>query len=68
MDAAQNASYKEKVACTAKLDNVERYLYEQGQDSLSHITRWEVRESERIKTARVVKRHGKRKREIVDDE
>ena len=67
MDAAQNASYKEKIAYTVKFDNVERYLFNKGQDSLQHITEWEVRESERITTSQIVQRHGKRKRDVTDD-
>jgi len=67
MDAAQNSSYKEKVVCTAKLENVERYLFEKGQDSLLHTIKWEIRESERISTSGVVRRHGKRKRDETVD-
>lgn len=67
MDAAQNASYKEKIACTSHFDNVERHLFEKGQGSLSHITQWEIRESERIMTSGVVQRYGKRKHDNVDE-
>ncbi|XP_067948969.1 DNA replication complex GINS protein PSF3-like [Watersipora subatra] len=66
MDAAQNASYKEKAACIVKFDNVERFLFEKGQESLSHIMDWEAHESERIATSHVVQRHGKRKRDASD--
>lgn len=64
MDGAQNASYKEKMACIAKFDNVERFLFDKGQDSLAHVTDWEIRESERLTTSHIVHRHGKRKRDI----
>ena len=66
MDAAQNASYKEKIACTSKFDNVEKYLFERGQVSLSDATKWEIRDSEKITASRVVTRHGKRKRDTTD--
>lgn len=66
MDSAQNATYKEKRACTAKFDNVEMYLFRKGQESLGSILMWEERETEKILTSSVVKRHGKRKRDIDD--
>lgn len=66
MDAAQNATYKEKKSCTAKFDNVEVYLFDRGQQCLKHITLWEERKTEKIVTSAVVKRHGKRKRGADD--
>lgn len=66
MDSAQNASYKEKVACTSKFDNVEKSLFDKGQISLSDASKWEVRDSEKITTSRVVTRHGKRKRDVAE--
>lgn len=66
MDSAQNATYKEKRACTAKFDNVELYLFKKGQASLVSVMKWEERETEKIVTSSVVKRHGKRKRGADD--
>lgn len=65
MDSAQNATYKEKKYCTAKFDNVELYLFNKGQKCLKHIMMWEERESEKILTSAVVRRHAKRKRDAA---
>jgi len=66
MDSAQNASYKEKAQCIAKYDNVELALFRTGQESLSDVGKWEVRDTERIDMSGVVRRHGKRKRPADD--
>lgn len=66
MDFSQNSLREDNSELINKLDNMERCLFQIGQEGLLDFQRWKSRESERICTSDIVINHKKRKRAALD--
>ena len=62
MDSSQNTYNKDTTDLTAKLDEMERYIFKYGQIGLSDFQRWERRQTEKLTSSDMVLNHRKRKR------
>ncbi|ESO90268.1 hypothetical protein LOTGIDRAFT_217974 [Lottia gigantea] len=66
MDSSQNSLNEDISRLTQKLDETERHLFIAGQKGLIDFQRWETRETEKLVTSDMVKKHRKRKRAIME--
>ena len=67
MDISQNAYNQDTSKMTARLDQMERKVFQCGQIGLNDFQKWETRETEKLKTSDMVMFHRKRKRVQMED-
>ncbi|WAR11738.1 PSF3-like protein, partial [Mya arenaria] len=67
MDSSQNSYNEDTSKLTEKLDESERLLFRAGQLGLNDFMRWETRQTEKLVTSEMVKKHRKRKRAIMEE-
>lgn len=63
MDLSTNAFKCDTTQHKEKLDEVERHLFQLGQQSLHSYQKWEIGESHRLTASSMVISHRKRKRD-----
>ena len=67
MDASQNCYNEDTTHLTAKLDQAEREVFQQGQKALDQFVDWETGQTEKITTSEMVLNHRKRKRAQMEE-
>ncbi|XP_050398039.1 DNA replication complex GINS protein PSF3 [Patella vulgata] len=66
MDSSQNSFKLDTSNITSKLDEMEKHLFNAGQHGLIEFQKWETRETEKLVTSEMVKKHRKRKRIMME--
>lgn len=67
MDSSQNAYNEDTSALVARLDELERALFQAGQKELNDFQSWEKGQASQITASSLVQNYGKRKFTEVDD-
>ena len=66
MDSSMNSYNKDTSDLTAKLDEIERTVFQSGQIGLADFQRWERRQTEKLTSSDMVSNHRKRKRALME--
>lgn len=66
MDSSQNAYNEDTSALVARLDELERALFQAGQKGLNDFQSWEKGQASQITASSLVQNYGKRKFTEVD--